>query len=211
MNRSFALMAAALFTAVLTTSSAFAATLHVPVPFLTIQAAIDAAVDGDEVVVADGTYTGPGNRDIDFGGKAITVRSENGPGACTIDINANDADPHRAFHFHSGETAESVLEGFTIQNGFMNRGGAVLCESSSPLLQSCLFQQNSVSGAVAEDGGGAVYTLGSSPTFIDCGFRQNHHVDVSFLFAGGGAVQNQAGGNQQQDRQGRLAHHQQAA
>jgi hypothetical protein len=31
------------------------------------------------VIVADGTCTGTGNRDIDFGGKAITVRSQNGP------------------------------------------------------------------------------------------------------------------------------------
>ena len=47
--------------------------------FSTIQEAIDAAVDGDAVLVAPGTYTGDGNRDIDFKGKAITVRSENGP------------------------------------------------------------------------------------------------------------------------------------
>ena len=45
----------------------------------TIQAAIDAAVDGDEVVVGDGVHTGAGNLDLDFGGKAITVRSAGGP------------------------------------------------------------------------------------------------------------------------------------
>ena len=60
------------------TSPATADVLHVPGEYLTIQAAIDAAVNGDEVIVADGIYTGEGNRDIDFGGKLITVRSENG-------------------------------------------------------------------------------------------------------------------------------------
>ena len=44
------------------------ATIHVPQDQPTIQAGVDAAVDGDQVVVAAGTYTGPGNRDIDFQG-----------------------------------------------------------------------------------------------------------------------------------------------
>ncbi len=50
------------------TSPAAADILHVPGDYPTIQAGIDAAVNGDEVVVADGIYTGEGNRDIDFGG-----------------------------------------------------------------------------------------------------------------------------------------------
>ena len=53
----------------------------------TIQAAINYAVNGDTVLVADGTYTGSGYRDIDFKGKSITLRSENGPENCIIDVN----------------------------------------------------------------------------------------------------------------------------
>jgi len=64
---------------------ALAAVLHVPDDFPTIQAAIDAAVNGDEVLVADGVYTGPGNRDLNFGGRLIIVRSENGAADCVID------------------------------------------------------------------------------------------------------------------------------
>ena len=168
-------------------------TLLVPSEYPTIQAGIDAAVDGDTVLVADGTYTGVGNRDIDFGGKAITLQSANGAGATTIDIQANKAQAHRAFDFRSGETEASMVKGFTVLNGLMNRGGAVLCEDgSSPQFQSCIFQNNSADQVVAEDGGGAVYALGSSPAFIECDFVQNQ-VEANFIYGGGGAVRSQSG------------------
>ncbi len=51
--------------------SVLAATIHVPGDQLNIQAGIDAAVDGDIVLLADGTYTGVGNYNIDFSGKSI--------------------------------------------------------------------------------------------------------------------------------------------
>ena len=87
--------------------------LNVPSGFSTIQAAIDAAFDGDTVIVADGTYTGVGNKDLDFKGKAITVRSENGPGSTIIDCEGEG----RGFNFENRETESSVLSGFTITNG----------------------------------------------------------------------------------------------
>ena len=46
-----------------------------PADFNNIQAAIDTANNGDTIEIQPGTYTGPGNRDIEFRGKAITVRS----------------------------------------------------------------------------------------------------------------------------------------
>ena len=51
------------------------APISVPVDAATIQAGIDMALDGDVVEVMDGTWTGAGNRNLDFGGKMITVRS----------------------------------------------------------------------------------------------------------------------------------------
>ena len=81
-------------------------------PFDAIQEGIDAAVDGDTVLVQDGTYAGAGNKDLDYGGKAITVRSANGPETCVIDCE-NDG---RGVYFDGGETAASILEGVTIRN-----------------------------------------------------------------------------------------------
>ncbi|HNS21294.1 MAG TPA: hypothetical protein PKH24_12395 [Sedimentisphaerales bacterium] len=111
---------------VMSCSASFAKTIRVTNngtgEYPTIQAAINASVSGDTVLVAPGTYTGDGNRDIDFGGKAITVRSETGPGTCIIDAQGSFADRHRGFNFHMGEQADSVLDGFTITGGYQYPG-----------------------------------------------------------------------------------------
>ncbi len=133
-------------------------------PKRTIQAGIDASVNGDTVLVADGVYMGVGNKNLDYGGRAIRIQSEGGPEACIIDCD-NDG---RGFYFHNGETADSAVEGITVRNGFMNRGGAVLCEDgSSPLFQSCVFQHNSVSQEAEEDGAPPVLKSKITPAVSD--------------------------------------------
>lgn len=122
----------------------------VPSQYPTIQAAIDASVDGDVVIVADGVYTGTGNRDIDYLGKALTVRSENGPESCIIDCQASSGNRHRGFYFHTNETAAAVLDGFTIQNGYapytpacMYSGGGILCQDgANPSIRNCILREN---------------------------------------------------------------------
>lgn len=123
-------------------------------PFDAIQEAIDIALEGDTVVVLDGTYSGQGNRDIDFNGLAITVKSENGPETCIIDCNEQGC----GFIFDSGEDSNSVLNGFMIINGsgfnqnpWDSYGGGVYCESSAPAINHCIIKDN-----FATYGGGAL-------------------------------------------------------
>jgi hypothetical protein len=75
-------------------------------PFDAIQEGIDAAVDGDTVLVADGTYRHAGNKNLNFNGKAIAVRSENGPLNCVIDCDQDG----RGFYFHNGETVDATVD-----------------------------------------------------------------------------------------------------
>jgi len=96
-----------------------------PADFNNIAAAIDDAIHGDTVLVKPGSYSGVGNRDIDFDGKAITVRSEGGAEVTIIDCENSGY----GFYIEDNETAEARLEGFTICHAFH---GAIKVYSSSP-------------------------------------------------------------------------------
>ncbi len=149
--------------------------LLVPGQHPNIQAAIDAAGDYDTVLVAPGTYTGPGNRDIDFRGKPVMLRSENGPGNCIIDCNGTEYEPHSGFLFHSLEDADSVLDGFTITNGCLSgfpgpdSGGGIYCYNSSPTIRNCIITGNSADWGT----GGGIYCYRSDPTIINCTISGN--------------------------------------
>lgn len=114
-------------------------TLRVPGAYPRIQKAIDAAVDGDVVMIADGLYQGTGNIDLDFRGKAITVQSENGPSGCIIDCEHKG----RGFTLHSGETTGSVVKGLTIRNGMADKGGGIYCQNASVRIIDCVIADNS--------------------------------------------------------------------
>jgi parallel beta-helix repeat protein len=138
--------------------------------------------------VADGTYAGDGDRDIDFHGKAITLKSENGPENCIIDCNATQNAPHRGFYLHSGEDANSAIIGFTITNGWArtecdprppwpcNRfGGGIYCKESSPTISHCRIESN-----WAWVGAG-IHCVASNPVITYCTIAGNR----AFNYGGG--------------------------
>lgn len=85
--------------------------------FPTIQAAIDAAVDGDVICLTDGIFTGNGNRDLDPLGKEILIRSQNGdPSNCIIDAEDPEGGSHGGIFFHSDEDTTTIVEGLTFTN-----------------------------------------------------------------------------------------------
>ncbi len=165
-----------------------------PADFTTIQAAINDADIGDVVEVQPGTYTGEGNSDIDFSGKAIIVRCVNPDdpdivNATIINCQANSSNQHRGFYFHNGEGEDSVISGLTITHGYTISGGAILCENSSgPTIDKCNITQNI---AAAYGGGGGLYIKGGNSTIIGCKFYGNS----SPSWGRGGAIYNSNGSN----------------
>lgn len=141
----------------------------------TAQQAIDDANDYDIIVVTIGTHTGPGNRDIEFLGKAITLQSTDPNNfdivaATIIDPNGSGADPHRGLHFRDQEGPNSVLAGLTITNGGgCYDGGAIRCwDNSNPTIRNCIITQNSAWGRA-----GGIYCDTSSPTIRNCTITDN--------------------------------------
>lgn len=159
-----------------------AATLEVPGSFPTVQSAIQAASPGDVVRVAPGTYV----ETLDFLGKAIVVRSSQGPEVTVIDAGGAGS----VAVFRTGESIDSVLEGFTLTGGtgtpigVPTFGGGVLCDNASPVVRG-----NVVTGNRAHNGGGIACFNGASPDIVDNDIRSNQGViDDANPFGRGGGV-----------------------
>ncbi len=131
-----------------------AAVIHVPEDQPTIQAGIEAAVDGDTVLVGPGTYSDH----VDFLGKTIIVRSTAGPELTII-----DGWYHIDHVVTIGEGSESgtVLEGFTVTDGFL---GGIQCHNSSPTITDNIITRNGHTGGQYFYPFGGIYAYNGSPT-----------------------------------------------
>ncbi len=132
----------------------------------TIQKAIDAVLPGGTVLLADGVFSGPGNIDLDFGGKHLTLKSvSEDPSTCIIDC----SDPPRGreargLRFVSGEGPDAVVEYISVLNGWTEGGPGIRISNSSPTIRHCVFDNG-----YCIDGGGILINKGS-PEIVGCTF-----------------------------------------
>jgi len=136
-----------------------------------IQSALDAAVEGETIWVGAGTYVGSNNVNLDFKGKNLILKSTDGASATIIDI--QNVDESRGIYFHSGETTNAVVDGFTIKNGhitYNGQGGSgIYCDGSSPTIRNCILTSN----WTHRDGAGICVYNPCSPRIEKCIFTSN--------------------------------------
>ena len=121
--------------------------VNVPGEYRTIQEAVEIANDGDVVLVEPGVYTGVGNTAISLRDKNIMVVStdvvnERGAENTIIDC----AGANYGFHIREGESADSIIGGFTVTNCNVS---AFLVEDCSPTIHSCIARNNPSNGSGA--------------------------------------------------------------
>lgn len=153
------------------------ATLPVPGTYPTIAAGLAAAVHGDTVVVACGTYV---EHDLTMT-SGVVLRSEQGdPDCVTIDA----AGAIRCLRA-AGVNATTTIEGIEFTGGVGSGGGVSLGPLARGTLLRCRFRDNRTSG----DGAGLVVTTGSSVLVRECEFVDNSAREgaESDLQRGGGA------------------------
>jgi hypothetical protein len=151
----------------LTSFTAASEIWHVPKECESIQAAIDASIDGDEVLVASGIW----KESIDFSGKSLYLHSEKGAEETVIHGN------NLGTVVRCTANANSIVEGFTIRGGEAEFGGGVYIENASPEFRLCLIDFN------RGQKGGGVYVRNGNPTFEQCVFSFNEAEEGDGIWA----------------------------
>ena len=176
---SLALIAFAI-TASAKTASARILTVNVDgtAQYTTIQDAFNAALDGDEIIVEPGVYTGTGDVVVDMLGKTVLLHSRSGPKNTTID------GENARVGVRCVATGNAAIQGFTIRNGVgeitqdnqgnsASFGGGMEIINASPTISDCVFRSN-----FAIYGGGlhcftSIFGATSNPTLQNCIFEEN--------------------------------------
>lgn len=165
------------------TNPTLASTIHVPTDQPTIQGGIDAAVDGDLILVSPGTYI----ENINFLGKMITGQGEEGAEATIID--GGGIPSSRALvTFESGEDESTVLAGLTIQNGWnFFSFDNIYCLNSSPTIDNCIVSGSDdigiccdysnpiiINSTISNNTMEGIFCMFSSPTITNCTMSSNN-------------------------------------
>jgi predicted outer membrane repeat protein len=180
--------------------------------YLTIQEGINAASEGDSVIVRPGTYTGVGNRNLQFGGTNIILTTLGNTETTIIDCEGQD----RAFFLlNTSEDTTCMIEGFTIRNGYTTTsdGGGIFASGAALTIQDCVIEDCSapnngggvfvgyntrlgrsiikdcvISDCHVEYKGGALMVNEGAAKIIGCTFVRNSTTGDEEASHGGGAV-----------------------
>ncbi|MCP3685966.1 MAG: T9SS type A sorting domain-containing protein [bacterium] len=131
--------------------------INIPSDYSTIQTGINASMNGDTVLVQQGTYV----ENINFNGKNIILTSNYIYSSISLDIDSTIIDGNSVgtvVTFDHGENNDAVISGFTITNGSADQGGGICCINSSPLILNSIICYNELTG-----NGGGIYCRSSSP------------------------------------------------
>lgn len=157
-----------------------AATLQVPGSYPTIQAAVNAAVNGDTIVLADGTYTGSGNWNVTVD-KTVTIKSANGPAACVVDLVGTGSYGMRLAPGLSAGTLQ--IEGITFRNGSQSAiSNFYSFVDATFRVVNCVFEDftnPNASEAIVHDSRVGPFT--GNTEILGCTFRNNQKQCVSVV------------------------------
>lgn len=150
----------------LTVSDVSARTVNVPGEQSSIQNGINAAVNGDTVLVQPGVYTENINfkdKNITVGSLFVTAGDKSYISGTVIDGNRNGS----VVIFENGESGSARLIGFTIKNGKAADGGGIRCYNSQPNLSNLIITNNFATG------GGGLQCEKAAPNLMNIIFLNN--------------------------------------
>ena len=131
-------------------NSAHAVVIDVPGDQATIQAGINAAANGDTVLVGPGTYV----TNIDFGGKMVCLRSSDGAAVTIIEPAVSNVSAVRCA---ANDPPGAELSGFTLTGAPDLAPPLVSIAIGSTLkVQFCVFHDNPVDNVVIQSNGDGV-------------------------------------------------------
>ena len=137
---------------------------NVPADYPTIQLAIEASINGQEIRVAPGVYTDTGAAVVDFKGKSLWIHSTGGWETTILD--GQNSRP--VVLLTGSEDTNTVLQGFTIRNGVSSIGGGIRC-NGTPMIRDCTIRDN-VGFAIT---GGLMSSDPNGPTLQNVAFCNN--------------------------------------
>jgi len=153
-------------------------------PKQTLAQAVSIAVEGDQIWVKSGTYSQITSVNVTlknisiyggFAGTESTLAERNWVINKTILNNTGATTATRVFLIGAGtgtNASNFTLDGFTVQNGYSNAGGAISFSgalSTNMIVRNCTFRNN----RSTVNSGAIVIVAGNSVSFYSCLFENN--------------------------------------